>query len=53
VDKDVVYHMPGASMGTPCPATSGRGAVAAGGLCLNASRWDQLHAVSIAPVKSN
>ena len=42
LDKDVVYRVPG-SMSNPCPHSSGRGSVPDGGLCLNASRWDQLH----------
>jgi hypothetical protein len=42
LDKDVVYRVPG-SMSEPCPHNSERGPVPGGGLCLNASRWDQLH----------
>ena len=42
LDKDVIYRVPG-SMSAHCPHTSGRGSVPDGGLCLNASRWDELH----------
>ena len=42
LDKDVIYQMPGTH--EPCPTTSERGPVPPGGLCLNTSRWDALHA---------
>ena len=42
LDKDVIYKMPGTT--EPCPTGSERGSVPAGGLCLNTSRWDALHA---------